>query len=448
MTPDFFVVLKEFLDKISWRDVRNAVFGLLVVFGGLGLAFITLYAQWIGNPRLAGAAAVASLVFVVLILLFVVPPLARSASREVSYFDLPLELTGGGLIFLGIVGIVGFAAWNTGNNLLFLVLSFLLSAFAVSLILGSSNLKKLEARVRFPEAIFAGEPTVFAVELKNRKWLLPSFSITVTLRGAVTDDKFGGRKFKFVKPPDRFAAFFRLPFLKRAVGYFIHVPRRGSVEQQTAQLFERRGRFIIRDFELATLYPFGFWRQRKRLQVIESTIYAFPRLEDVRGFLRNTDRQLGQFTAQKRGAGQDLLGLRDYQTSDDIRLVDWKATARTGQVTVREFSSDDDRRVTVILLIDAIGDERRERGISLAASLISFYMGEKAEVRLVANGETTDFGIGRAHLHELLKKLSLVEEKLADAEPEISAPEGDLQIVVTPNADKIFERANRVIFLY
>ena len=435
-------------DKINWRNVRSVVFGLMVVFGGLGLAFVTLYAQYIGNPELAGGAAIASLVFVVLILLFVVPPLVRGASREVAYFDLPLEMTSGGLIFLGIIGIVGFAAWNTGNNLLFLVLSFLLSAFAVSLILGSSNLKKLEARVRFPEAIFAGEPSVFTVELKNRKWLLSSFSVTVTLRGALTDDKFGGRKFKFIKPPDRFAPIFRLPFIKRAVGYFIHVPRRGEADQQTEQLFERRGRFIIRDFELSTLYPFGFWRQRKRLQVVETAIYTFPKLEDVAGFLRNSERRLGQFTANRRGAGQDLLSLRDYQVSDDIRRIDWKATARTGQMTVREFASDDDRRVTVVLLIDASDDERFERGVSLAASLISFYIAEKAEVRFSANGETTDFGIGRAHLHELLRKLSIVEEKEKSAETKIPPSEGDLQIVVAPDAAQVYEADNRVIFTY
>ncbi len=420
----------------------------MVVFGGLGLAFITLYAQYIGNPNLAGASAIASLVFVVLILLFVVPPLARGASREVAYFDLPLEMTSGGLVFLGIIGIVGFASWNTGNNLLFLVLSFLLSAFAVSLILGSSNLKKLEARVRFPEAIFAGEPTIFTVELKNRKWLLSTFSITVILRGALTEDKFGGRKFRFIKPPDRFAPIFRLPFIKRTVGYFIYIPRRGEAEQQTEQLFERRGRFIIRDFELSTLYPFGFWRQRKRLQVVETAIYTFPKLQDIRGFLRNTERSFGQFTTNRRGAGQDLLSLRDYQASDDIRRIDWKATARTGQITVREFSSDDDRRITVVLLIDSSDAERLERGISLAASLISFYIAEKAEVRLSANGETTDFGIGKAHLHDLLRKLSVVEETEKPTENEIPPSEGDLQIVVAPGEAQIYEADNRVIFTY
>lgn len=422
----------------------------MVVFGGLGLAFVTLYAQWIGNPTLAGGAAIASLVFVILILFFVVPPLARSASREVAYLDLPLELTTGGLIFLGIIALVGFAAWNTGNNLLFLILSFLLSAFAVSLILGSSNLKKLEARVRFPEAIFAGETTVFTVELKNRKWILPSFSVLVTLRGALTNDKFGGRKFKHIKPPDALAPLFRLPFIKRMVGYFIHIPRRGGAEQQTEQLFERRGRFIIRDFELSTLYPFGFWRQRKRLQVIETAIYAFPKLEDVRGFVRNTQRQLGQFSTARRGAGQDLLGLREYQTSDDIRRVDWKATARTGQITVREFASDDDRRVSVVLLTDASDAEKLERGISLAASMISFYLTEKAEVRLIANGETGEFGIGKAHLHELLRKLSVVEvkEKPSEAEWEIPPSEGDLQIIISPKLDTIYEQDNRIIFPY
>ena len=439
---------ENFLEKINWSNVRNAVFGFLVVFGGLGLAFITLWAQWQNNPRLAGAAAIASLVFVVVILLFVVPPLARSASREVASFDLPLELTLGGLIFLGIIAIVGFSAWNTGNNLLFLVLSFLLSSFTVSLMLGSSNLKKLEARVRFPEAIFANEPTIFTVELKNKKWLLPSFSIAVSLRGATALETSSAGKFRFFKPRT-IRSFSRANLVKRIVGYFIHVPRRKNTEQQTEQIFPVRGQFIIKDFELATLYPFGFWRQRKRLQVVETTIYVFPRLEDVRGLVRNSQRQIGQFTTPRRGAGQDLLGLREYQNSDDIRRVDWKATALVGQLTVRDFASDDERRVSIILISTADA-ARFERGVALAASLAAYYIAEKAEIKLVTQTDQTDFGIGKAHLHELLRRLSIIEakEKPSETEFEIPASEGELQIIVAPAMNEIQLLENRVLLPY
>jgi hypothetical protein len=47
---------------------------------------------------LAGIAAGASLVFVLLILVFVVPPLARSASQEASQMNLPFEFTVGGAV--------------------------------------------------------------------------------------------------------------------------------------------------------------------------------------------------------------------------------------------------------------------------------------------------------------------------------------------------------------
>jgi uncharacterized protein (DUF58 family) len=443
--------LKEFI-KNNYPAIRNAVFGVVVMVGGLGLAFVTLWAQWQNNPRLAGAAAIASLVFVVLILLFVVPPLARSASREVAHFDLPFEITGGGLIFLGVTAIVGFAAWNTGNNLLFIVLSFLLAALAVSVFLGNANLKKLEARVRFPDAIFAGEKCAFTVSLKNRKWLFPTFSAAVTLRGVETDDPFGGRKFARVKPPVALAAFFRRPFLKKAVGYFVHVPLRGEAVQQTEQIFTKRGQFIIRDFELATKFPLGFWHQRRRLSAVETTIYVFPALKDVRRELRLASRQVGQFASNRRGSGQDLLGLRDYDQSDDVRRVDWRATARTGQIIVREFASDDERLVSIILDSDTKDAERFERGISLVASLVAHLISEKSEVRLVTDDFASNFGTGRAHLNELLRRLAVVApqtEKPSETKIlEFPVSEGELQIFVAPVAEEFSREAGRIVLPY
>lgn len=457
--------MQELFKNFSWRDIRNAVFGLVVVSGGLGLAGVTVWAQWTNNPRLAGAAALTSLVFVVLILLFVVPPLARSASKEVSQIDLPIELTSGGLIFLGIIGIVAFAAWNTGNNLLFLVLSLLLSTLVVSFVLAGANLKKLEAKVRFPEAIFAHTPISFEVALNNRKFLLPTFSVTLALRGAMTADPFGGRKFLYARPPLALARFLRLPWLRRTVGYFIHVARRTEAAQQTEQLFETRGRFIIKDFELSTKFPFGFWQRRRRLRVRETEIFIFPQLADVRDILPILLQQAGRFSSARRGGEHDLLGMREYQPSDDLRQIDWKATARTGNLIVREYSAEDERRVTIAL--DANFEnlnstnqntensnaeliKRFERGVGLATAFATRFTNERIEVRLATSDKNSEFGADKAHLYYLLRQLALIEPKIKAKNSEISESflellkTADLTILLTARPE-IYSSSNRAV---
>src|SRR3954465_12044484 len=99
-----------------WRPLL----GTLLVLGGLATAIVTLMARRLGVPELTSTGAVASLIFVLLIMLLVVPPLTRSAFSEVSATGFPLEITTGGVVFVVILVIVAFAAWNTGNNLLFL----------------------------------------------------------------------------------------------------------------------------------------------------------------------------------------------------------------------------------------------------------------------------------------------------------------------------------------
>ena len=175
--------LKKLVQLFSFRDIRNATLGLSVVVGGLGLAFLTLWAQRNGDTRTAGYAAAASVVFVLLIFVFVIPPLARSASTEASQMNLPFEFTVGGAVILALIVIVGFSAWTTGNNLLFLVLSLLVASLVVGFFAGNLCLKKLDVKMRFPETIFAGEATPILVSLHNRKRIFPTFSVIAQVRG-------------------------------------------------------------------------------------------------------------------------------------------------------------------------------------------------------------------------------------------------------------------------
>ncbi|MGC2234764.1 MAG: DUF58 domain-containing protein [Pyrinomonadaceae bacterium] len=425
--------LQTLRQLFSLRDIRNAILGLSVVFGGLGLAFLTLFAHRAGNARLAGIAAIISIVFVFLILIFVVPPLARSASAEASQMNLPFEFTVGGAIILGLIMIVGFSAWNTGNNLLFLVLSFLVSALIVGFFIGNFAVKKLDIKMRFPETIFAEEPTPILVSLNNRKRIFPTFSVVTEVRGKEREKSIVLNDIKKLLPEKWAEKISRPPVIKHTLDYFVHVPRASMVENKVEHVFPFRGRFIIKDFELSTKFPFGFFRHRRRLSAKEAEIIIFPKSAPVDLETVDLPLEVGKFVTQKKGLGQDLLSMRDYQPTDDLRHIDWKATARTRRLIVREFSAEDDKRITIFFdtrfvpeveekpmtLREKIEAEQKgklspaskrfEKGVSLTASLLTHFAEEQGEIRLIIDEKAGDFGIGRNHLHQCLKRLALVE---------------------------------------
>jgi uncharacterized protein (DUF58 family) len=421
-----------FRQLFTLRDIRNAALGVIVLFGGLGLALFTFFARH--NPTLAGIAAGASLIFVLLILIFIVPPLARNASREASQLNLPFELTPGGAIMMVLVAIVAFSAWNTANNLLFLVLSFMLAGMLVGFIAGGISLKKLEVKMRFPETIFAGEETTILVNLSNRKRLFPTYSVVAEVRGREREESVTAEDLRRLLPAFVAKRLTKPPTVRRTLDYFVHVPRKQEKERKTTHVFPKRGRFLIKDFELSTKFPFGFFRHRRRLPARETELVVFPQLTPLERQLDEVPIGFGKIVANRRGSGQDLLSLRDYRPNDDLRRVDWKATVKTDRLTVREFSDEDDKKVTIILdtRVPDPGDrpmtlrerfeaeqsgevspitERFDQGVSLAASLMAHFAEEQAEIRLIIDEEQGDFGLGSRHLHGLLKRLAVVDAR-------------------------------------
>src|SRR5438309_11606713 len=90
-----------------------------------------------------------------------------------------LQFTREGKYFVGITVGVGFAAINTGNNLLYLLLGMMLSLIIASGILSEMSLRGLEVTRRPPGRLHAGRPFLMGIALKNTKRRLPSFSVEV-----------------------------------------------------------------------------------------------------------------------------------------------------------------------------------------------------------------------------------------------------------------------------
>src|SRR5919112_2661816 len=385
---------------------RNTVLGTLVVLSGVSAAVITVVARRRGDWELTRLGAIASLLFALLIVIFVVPPLARSARAEATRLDLGIQLTAGGVVFVGIYAVVAFAAWNTGNNLLFLIFSVLTSTLFVAWSAGRVSLRDLAVSARFPDHIFAGDPAPVIVTVNNTKRLLPSLSVVVEAR-----ERAGARakgRGLFRRPRER----------KRALAYFMYLPHRAKVEQRVEQTFAARGRVLVTGFELSTRFPFGFFRLRRRLRARDVEIVVYPKPEGLGDELHLLPIDAGQMEAERRGAGHDLHSLREYQPHDDVRHIHWKATARQGRLVVREFTAEDERRVHVVL--DAFVEDdpealqRFERAVTQAASLVTHFVEERAEVRLSDGEGESRYGVGREHLYACLRRLALVEPRRAE----------------------------------
>lgn len=378
----------------------RVILGTLLVLAGIAAAIVTVLARRSGNIALAGIAAIVSLVIALLLTIFIVPPLARSARVEVANLDFPFEPTSGGGVFLVIIIVVGFAAWNTGNNLLFLVFSLLCSTLFVGWIAARTSLRDLTVSARFPDHIFAAEPAPVIVTVRNTKRLLPSFSIFVEARGPSSE------------PSERPNA--RRRYVKRLLAYFSYVPHHASAEQRVEQLFPKRGHVLIDGFELSTRFPFGFFRRRRRLRARDVDIIVYPKPEGISDKLHLLPMYAGRIPSLRRGAGHDLFSMRDYQPQDDLRHIDWKATARSRRLTVREFTSEDERRITIVLDTRLHGEpneelrQRFEKGVVQTASLLKHFIDERAEVRLVLGDEVGPFGSGTEQLYRCLRRLALV----------------------------------------
>src|SRR5689334_25232028 len=112
------------MNRQAWRDFFITVFFLGVAFL---VALLSSVAADQRNTQLATIAAAVSLVLALLGALYIIPRLARNVRLELLRFAIRTSVTVEGLLFIVFLMIIAFAAWNNGNNLLYLVLSAMLA---------------------------------------------------------------------------------------------------------------------------------------------------------------------------------------------------------------------------------------------------------------------------------------------------------------------------------
>jgi len=143
----------------------------------------------------------------------------------------------------------------------------------------------------------------------------------------------------------------------------------------------------------------------------DGQVWVYPAVHDISSEFHLLPFLPGRIESRRAGHGESLFAIRKHQEGESARLVDWKSTAKTGELMAREFARDEEN--TFCLLLDTIvgegGSERFERAVSLAASLAVHFAGEGAEFELLTPREQVPGGIGAAHLDRVLRALALVQ---------------------------------------
>ncbi|HWY21744.1 MAG TPA: DUF58 domain-containing protein [Candidatus Acidoferrum sp.] len=430
----------------------------LLALVGLGLAFgAALFSTALGEAgRVWASVVLASLALLMaaFVGLVTVPYLARRVAIERLRQTFHYEVTKAGVVYVLVTLVIGIAALNTGNNLLYIVVAAMLAAILVSGVVSALVLRGLELDVRLPEHVFAGRPVVGRVMLRNPRRFLPSFSIRVLPARREKDKKIRKQwkwepaTFSFPlnrKPEDQWVRMrdWRVrrvevaptpPGIFEGMIYFPYLPPGANLTADIELLFKRRGCYRESSFGVATRFPFAFLTKTRDL-ALEREILVYPAIEPPDELFEILPLVRGEWESFVRGRGSDLYRIREYMPEDSARHVDWKATAKSGSLKVREFSREDERKLSIVFDNPAAGEisgPAYERAVSLAASLAWHFSEQDAEVSFVVPGH------GRsADLHEFLVRLAVIEplrNPLAEPGPQADLPrdlprEGVLQAI-------------------
>ncbi|MCC7434274.1 MAG: DUF58 domain-containing protein [Methanoregulaceae archaeon] len=114
-----------------------------------------------------------------------------------------------------------------------------------------------------------------------------------------------------------------------------------------------RGADYFRGTFLRLACPLGLVERQLKLPT-EQPVRVYPNVLALREFdllkQKGKLRDLGIRVSRMRGLGSEFESLREYALGDDIRKVDWKATARRGKLIVRQYEQE--RNQPVLIAID------------------------------------------------------------------------------------------------
>lgn len=219
----------------------------------------------------------------------------------------PTASRGRNMLLVG--ALICLAAFNSGNNIFFLVAATLFAMVLLSKWKGRRFLSALEVRAFAPvDGIFANRDGRVHLQAFCRR---------------------GPMEFRLHHP--RLAA--------AALGFATPEGEGTSVSVRPP----RRGAWRFEGLRATSVAPYGITAQRRAIR-LEREVLVFPEPAadvDLRELLARQRSEAEPVAAPASGSGTDFLSLREYHPEDGIRRIHWRGLAKTGVLLSKVYEQDE-----------------------------------------------------------------------------------------------------------
>ncbi len=315
--------------------------------------------------------------------------------------------------------LIAVAAVNTGNNLIYLILSLMLSFMFISLVVLKINLSRLSVEVEAEDPVFAGDKSYLRITLTNGKKFIPSYSVRISGPGVAE------------------------------AYYFTFIPPGKSVMGKMDMIFPRRGLFSYGDFSIRSGFPFILLSSEEKVRG-QGEVLVYPALLNIDRAVGLLPAGTGRGIAKSAGLSDEIFSIREFRDGDDWRKIHWKASAKAEGLIVREYGESKVTKAT--LLVDNLDngmirrsthrrkgpendhyDAAFEKMVSVSGSIAKHFLDMGYHVRVVTCRKVIPFGSGDEHLLKILDILALIrKEERCD---NILPPDGEgMTVSVTPSS--------------
>jgi uncharacterized protein (DUF58 family) len=202
-----------------------------------------------------------------------------------------------------------------------------------------------------------------------------------------------------------------------------------------------------------------FFRAHDRLDLFgyeatverRSALKVYPRVEQLRSLVAPGETQVftGNQVARTKGEGIEFADLRRFEPTDSLRRINWRASARRGELWVNE--SHPERNTDVILFLDTFVEAREsdestlDLAVRAAATLADRYLERKDRVGLVGFGGYLNWLLPSSGLVQLYRIVdSLLDTQIilsyawkgVDIIPSRTLPPKALVLAISPLLDE------------
>lgn len=169
----------------------------------------------------------------------------------------------------------------------------------------------------------------------------------------------------------------------------------GALEKVTRVLrftAGRRGYYTIAEADLVASDLFLTAQYTATADIGHSSLYVYPKPFSHPEFRQSLKQLSGQVLA-KRHLQEDPFeyrGIREYQPQDDLKSINWKSTARTGEFKVNQKNYTAEKSVRIFINLEDTGILKKEdcveASLQIATALLLLFLEQGMQVAVYCNG--------------------------------------------------------------